>query len=240
MPVVIAALLASLALGEPAPAVTVPEVGPTTPTEPQVDPAVRAAKLFREGAFLQAAAAFQIAYDQTGDPALLFGRAQALRRAGDCGGAIEVFEAFIVAGPPPADIEAAQGVIAECRAILDKGEDPPPPVPVDEPVAPPPRPRPRWHRDTTGGALLGSGLVLATVGGALLGTAFARDGARTETEQAYEGRARNVRVLATTGIALLAGGGALVVGAVIRYALVAKRRPREGVAARVDGLRWRF
>lgn len=240
-----ALVLAGLAHRGPDPGVTVPDVGPATARgpegdpsgeplgDPTEDPAVRAATLFREGDFVAAAAAFLRAYEQTGDAALLFGRAQALRRAGNCGGAIEVFEEFIATDPPAADVEAARGVIAQCREIL--GEDrrePPPPVPIETPSDTPPQQRPaRWHRDVAGGVLLGSGLVVATIGGALLGTAYGRDGAREESESDYEARDRSVRALGASGVALLVGGGALLVGSAVRYAIVAKRLRRRGEVA---------
>jgi tetratricopeptide (TPR) repeat protein len=205
----------------------------------ETDPAVRAGELFRDGEFEKAAAAFAEAYARTGDPALLFGRAQALRRAGNCGAAIEVFEQFIATSPPAADVQAARDVIEACRSIL--GEEPTEPEPhlaapqaTPEPDPPPP-PRPRWHRDVAGGVLLGSGLAVAATGAALYGTAFGRAGeppaGPMQSEQAYEARQRSIRTLAATGGGLLIGGTALLVGSVVRYAIVARReRARREVA----------
>lgn len=230
-----------------APAGEVTAAGHAEPTEP--DPAVRAGELFERGEFEQAAAAFAEAYARTGDPALLFGRAQALRRAGDCGGAIAVFEAFIASSPPEPDVQAARDVIAACRSIL--GEDAvepevdapePEPAPPAGPVSPPP---PRWPRDVTGGVLLGSGLAVAVTGAALYGTAFARAADRSgdpmEGEQAFEARERSVRTLAAVGGGLMLGGTALLVGSVVRYAIVARRdRSRGDVARRRAALARRF
>lgn len=198
------------------------------PTAPAEDHAAVAAKAFREGEFVRAAEAFARAYAATGDPALLFGRAQALRRAGSCAAAIDVFEEFIAAAPPAADAEAAQGSIDECRAILeahsDPTVDPPPPDPIDEPIAPPTTPAPKWHRDVTGGVLLGSGLAIVAVGAALYGTSFSLADERGGTEQAYESRTRRVRTFSATGAGLMIGGGMVIVGAIVRYAVVAKRQ----------------
>ncbi len=241
--IVLAALARS---GGPPP--QVPEVEASAPIHAaDPDPAARAARLFRDGEFAEAAAAFASAYERSGDPAFLFGRAQALRRAGNCGAAIDVFEAFIATSPPAADVQAARDVIEACRSIL--GQDAITPVadaPVAEPTAPepepPPPPRPAWPRDVTGGVLLGSGLALAVAGGVVYGTAAAQATARIETEQAYEARQQRVRTLAATGIALMVGGGALLVGSVARYVVVARRGRghREGVARRPAPLTWRF
>ncbi|MEM9462063.1 MAG: hypothetical protein AAGF11_48345 [Myxococcota bacterium] len=192
---------------------------------PQHDPAARAGALFRDGRFAEAAAAFQDAYQSTGDPAFLFGRAQALRRAGNCGAAIEVFEAFIAASPPAPDVEAAQEVIEACRSILGESASEPSPTsppettPADPAVAPE---RPRWPRDVIGGVLLGTGAAVTIVGAALYGTAAARRSDRPETEQGYEDRQRQVLTLGSIGIGAMITGGALLVGSVVRYVLVAR------------------
>jgi hypothetical protein len=159
----------------------------------------------------------------------LFGRAQALRRAGNCKAAIDVFEEFIAAGPPASDIHEAEAVIKDCREILgDEGEpEPPPPIPprVDADPAPLPPARPQWWRDPAGGVLLGSGLAVAVTGAALYGVSFsrARDGVG-ESEMQFEDRRQSVRNFSAAGISLLAVGGALVLGAVIRYAVVSRAK----------------
>ncbi len=201
------------------------------PPVPAEDHAAVAAKAFRDGDFVLAAEAFQRAYDITGDPALLFGRAQALRRAGSCAAAIDVFEQFIATSPPAADAEAAQKVIDECRAIVDVHEPVPAPEPAITPLPPPEPPKPKpWHRDVTGGVLLGTGLGVAAIGAALYGTSFAQADDRGDTEQQYDDRRQRVRTLSATGGALMITGGALVVGSIIRYAIVAKRGRSSRVA----------
>lgn len=236
--IVLAALAPSAAGSLPGPEVEATTTGHAEPAEP-ADAAVRAGELFERGEFEQAAAAFEEAYARTGDPALLFGRAQALRRAGNCGAAIEVFEAFIATSPPEPDVQAARDVIEACRSIL--GEDAtanataPTPEPIREPEPVPP-PRPRWPRDVAGGTLLGSGLAVAVTGAALYGTAMTRaakgSGDPMEGEQAFEARERSLRTLAGVGGGLMLGGSALLVGSVVRYVIVARRERARGDAAR--------
>lgn len=218
-----------------------PVVPDTAVPAPVEDHAAIAAAKFRDGDFVGAAAAFQAGYEATGDPALLFGRAQALRRAGSCAAAIDVFEEFIATSPPESDARAAQDVIEACRAILDAHDPTPAPLPaiVTDNVAPPPPPAPRWHRDVTGGVLLGTGLAVAVVGAVLYGTSFAQADDRSGSEADYDDRRRRVRTLAATGGALLITGGALVIGSIVRYAVVAKRGRPSRVAWR-GPLSWRF
>lgn len=225
-----------------------PTDGAATSAPPARDPAVHAAELFRDGRYAEAAAAFEEAHRQTNDPAFLFGRAQALRRGGNCFAAIEVFEQFIASSPPEPDVQEARRVIAACREILGEGR--PEPEPAIEPLPPDPtlepapeptdRPQRPWHRDVAGGVLLGTGLALGVSGGAVYGAAFGRAGDRSESESQYESRDRSVRNLTITGASLLAVGGVVLVGAVVRYVIVARRSGRRGVARVNAPLQWQF
>lgn len=244
----LALALRSAFVAEPAPQ---PEVPVQTPDglqpspAPERDPAVVAAELFADGRYAEAAAAFDAAYQATHDPAFLFGHAQALRFGGNCGGAIELFEAFIATGPPEPDIEEAERVIAACRDILDQGPTPDPIAPAIVPrpveVPPPDRPPPAtWPRDITGGVLVGTGLVLAATGAGLLGGSHALARDRIETEAQYERRQRSVRGLSAGGIAAMAVGGALLVGGVVRWVLVARRDGKQAARRSVSSLGFRF
>ncbi len=190
------------------------------------------AELIRAGDYVGAAAAFERQYEETGDPALLFGQAQALRRAGDCRTAITVFERFVATDPPAADVEAANDAIAACREILDDAEAPAaalatPPTPPPDPAPAPARP---WYRDPAGGVLVGIGLALAVTGAGLFGASYARLDQRPSSEADYEDRRRVVNAMWGSGLGLLAAGGALVVGGAIRWGIVARTRTHGRVA----------
>jgi hypothetical protein len=222
------ALALAVAVGRIGPADATTSSGRPAPL-PE-DPAERAGELFERGRFADAAAAFSEAYAKTGDPALLFGRAQALRRAGNCKAAIDVFEQFIAAGPPEPDVKEAEAVIEDCRAILGEEAEPEPPPPivpvVDAEPEPLSRDRPKWWRDPAGGVLLGTGLGVSVIGATLYGVSFSRAGdQRGETETEFEARRDSVRNLSAAGISLLAVGGAILVGAIVRYALVSRSAP---------------
>ncbi len=213
---------------EPAPT-TEPMAQPQP--EPDVDHAKIAGQLFSQGRFAEAAAAFQRAFEATQDPAFLFGRAQALRRAGNCHAAIEQFEVFIALDPPARDVAEARAVIDECEEILQISPAPKPapqPEPtVTDPVAAPDEddgaaPTP-WHRDVAGSVLLGTGFAFAIAGGALLGVAHARGGdSPGETESDHASRRAQIRAMAAGGIAMLAGSGTLLVASTLRYTAVAR------------------
>ncbi len=215
-------LVLALALAlAPAP-VAAPPAGETAAPAAD-DPAARAAEHFSNGEFLEAAEAFEEAFAKTGDPALVFGRAQALRRAGNCAAAIDEFERFIALDPPASDIEEAEKVIDACRRVLDVDAkaDTPPPQPKPQPPPPPRRP---WHRDPAGIALVTTGLVFAAIGGGLLGGAYGRAGDRSgEGETSWESRTNSVRVLSTSGYALIGTGAALLIAGAIRWAIVARK-----------------
>lgn len=188
------------------------------------------ARLIREGDYAGAAAAFERRYDETGDPALLFGQAQALRRAGDCRGAIPVFERFVATDPPQADVDAADAAIAACREIIGASaaahDEPPPP----SPAPPRPTPPPPWYADRTGAVLVGVGAVIAVVGAGLFGASYTRLDDRPASEADYQGRRRAVHPMWGSGLGLLTAGGALVIGGAIRWGVVARKRARVAIA----------
>ena len=199
---------------------------PASAGEPEQDPAV----LIQQGRHLEAAEVFERLYTQNGDAALLFAKATALRRGGDCRGAIEALERFIATTPPEPDVAAAREVIDVCTEILADGEpEPPPPRLVEvqpeptplEDAPPPPRP---WTRDVAGGALLGSGIAVSIGGAVVLGLAAARTRSREESEAGFERRGESVRTMSAVGGTLVAAGASLIIGSIVRYAVVARRR----------------
>jgi hypothetical protein len=203
-----------------------------------------AATAIREGRYADAAEVFAKQYEQTGDPALLFGQAQALRRAGDCRAAIDVFERFIATLPPAPDIAAANDAIVECREIV--GADAQTPEPEPQPAAldvPAPAPPRHWSKDPAGGVLVGLGGAIAVTGAAVFGASYGRVDDRPGSEAALEDHRRNVRAMWNAGLGLLVGGGVLMIAGAIRWGVVARankagRAPR--VSAAGHGLTIRF
>lgn len=219
------------------------------PPSPSSDPNPHfraAVDAWKEERWDDAAAAFTRAYALDPRPEYVFARAQALRFFGDCPRAIAVYREFIALDPPQGAIDEAREHITTC------GGDPPhepaaPPEPSPDPatrpvtVAPGPvghapdvqaprreavRPPSPWWRDGAGHALGWTGLAAAGVGAGFIVEGLARRerGERAPDEQSYRDARRGGASLLHAGIPLASVGAALVLGAVIRFALQARRR----------------
>ena len=199
------------------------------------DAETRANEAYAAGDFEAAIEALEEAYELDPDPRFIFARGSAYQELGRCDDAIVAYEEFLATAPPKDQAQKAYGRIQTCRAELEEEPEPdePEPIPQPEPEPEPEPPAPadtdgrRWHRDPIGGALLGTGLAVAATGGALIGVGANRrlgadDGG---TEGTFRDDLRSSNTLQGVGIGLAVGGGALVVGAVIRYVLVARRSP---------------
>jgi tetratricopeptide (TPR) repeat protein len=201
--------------------------------------------------FVEAADAFERAHALDPKPDYLFARAQALRFGGRCEDAIAVYLHFIETGPPEDEVVEAKLRMAECQQTIaddataadaEQPADPapavppptPPPAPVDDRIAPERRPR----SDPAGGALVGTGAVLVAVGVGLVAGAsqVAAGSDDAATERDYGDSFTRANQLSAVGISLAAVGGALLIGGIIRYAVLAKKRRRARTAARHGGI----
>lgn len=214
--------------------------------EPEPNPHFEAAAAaWKEERWADAAAAFSRAYELEPRPEYVFARAQALRFSGDCAGAIEGYREFIAHDPPEGAVDEAREHIATCGGDpdatpeLDPSRGPVSPEPivaaptrVSPPAAVPseasraPRESRRWWRDPTGHVLGWTGLSAAAVGTGFLieGLARRERGERATDEQSYRDARRGGASLLHAGIPLVSLGSALVIGAVIRFVVVARAR----------------
>jgi tetratricopeptide (TPR) repeat protein len=197
--------------------------------------AAEAVGLHTDGKLDEASEALARAHAIYPDRDYLYMRGIIEREAGHCDVAVELFEAFLAESPPLVDVEATQAELDKCGATMPQPAPAPPPVvtappPLEPPTdRPPPRARPThrpWWRDPAGGALLGSGLVLAATGGALLGGAAVRGNAADDAATAgdYRDAIATARGLEVAGFTLLGVATGLVVGGVVRWAIVARRK----------------
>ena len=198
------------------------------------------AETLRAAGDLEAASdALAEAYQLDPNPYFLFGRGRLTSEAGDCDEAVRLMREFLERYPDADGTEAARKEIEQCGATVEEPEPEPEPEPAPPPVVPPPEdpplqpvdaPRP-WYRDPVGGALLGAGLVPLAVGAGLYAGARIEHGRRAdaETTDAFRASMRRTRAFEISGITLMAVGGSLVVGSIIRYSVYAARheRPRE-------------
>jgi hypothetical protein len=212
-----------------------------------MSPQQRGEQAFADERWEDAAEAFAEAYAATKDPRILYAQAQAVRKAGDCRRAIELYAAFLETSPPPQAERGARDNMAECaKDVAAQPVSEPEPDPDPDPESLPRRvdadPRRPWYADPWGGALAGVGVVGLVAGGAVYGVARAdeREADRATTENDYLDRIDRASTLSRVGIALFVVGGAAIVGAVVRYSIVGTRGRRDRISARPGGLVVRF
>jgi tetratricopeptide (TPR) repeat protein len=187
-------------------------------------------RLFEAGDLDGARAELQIAY--AADPTAEVGYAlgQVYRKAGQCDHAIVYFRGAVAHSKSEALIKAAQYQIGRCvvedpnSAAWRAPHDEPPVQPTVVVTSPPPpvAHASGWWRDPAGGALFGVGLAAVATGAGLLGHGQVLASDSKDDLGAYRA-AGNVTEFRIAGGVVLGIGGALVLGSVIRYAVVAHR-----------------
>jgi len=123
----------------------------------------------------------------------------------------------VVAAPPA--VAAPPIVAARPAASAPASTTPPPPSPPSRPT------RARWSHDALGWSLVAVGLAAGGAGGAMMGVAHARLDEAGDSYQAYADAA-GAPALWTAGVVTVSVGGALVVGGVVRLAIIAAREAR--------------
>jgi hypothetical protein len=151
----------------------------------------------------------------------LFMEAQAKRLAGDCRGAVALYQRFLTTAPPPVQVDATHIALARCAQELASR---PQVVVVAPPPAPPPaRPRPpRWWRDPWGLSLSAVGLVAVGVG---VGWFVAAQAARSDAQGAgsyadYSARWSTAESRRDVAVVAWIVGGAALLAAGARFELV--------------------
>jgi tetratricopeptide (TPR) repeat protein len=231
-------LVAALVTGVSPPVAAGPADDPVTDaaTDARAE-AARGEALFLERRFDDASAAYERAYELQPLPEFLFARARSEQEAHRCAKAIEIYELFKETNPPVSDVDRANMEIGRCHSEA-RIADPPAPRPEPAAVAPPPavtkdappKPAPRatWIHDAVGGGMLGAGLIVLATG---LGLFFAGDAmdrradraATTDDFRKLTGRARPLRGVGIAGISV---GSVLLVAAITRFAIVARKARR--------------
>jgi tetratricopeptide (TPR) repeat protein len=232
----VVALALGFALALPLPAAAEPENVP--PLELQNPEAIehfnRAQAHFEAADFAKAAPELKAAYAIEPNPRLLYAWAQAERFSGNCKKAVPLYEIYIETVPDGEGRRAAEKNIRECSGEKKHAE----PKPVDpSPEDDPPKDEPRdddagfkpAYRDWLGATFVSLGVATGIVGGVLLavGRQEVGEAPGAPTEDAYFDEVAAGRTKETAGIVLLSVGGALILAAVVRYAVLgAKNRKR--------------
>ena len=211
-----------------------------------------------EGDYDRAVAIAAEAYAETGDVRHLFAQAQAERQRGNCEAGKELY-AQVLATPLPKDPsyetlhELARDGFRICEEELalvpppEPTPEPPAPTPTPTPVAPaPPKdtPPPRhrhWFADPAGVTLFATGIAGIAVGGVLHGrsSSVAANASEAPDEAGYAAELTQARRLLVGAVVSYSIAGALLLGATVRWAVVARRGRRE-VSRLPGGLRIRF
>lgn len=195
----------------------------------------RGLALYRARDYANAIKAFEAGFALEPRGELLFASAQARRLAGDCRGAVPLYQRFLDMSPPAVQASATHIALARCAQQM-AAERPPAPAVVRLPPPPPPPPPPPWTHDRWGAALLGVGVVGLAVGGAFLAASFAAlpdDGARTYA--GYDGARSTAESRHAIAVGGLVAGGAFVAAGVARYAWVRHERRARATLTIVPG-----
>lgn len=218
--------------------------------EPATDPrsvAQDVAALLDQGDTQGARARIESATAANPDPRFVYMRAALEEHIGRCDRAVPLYRSFLDKAEDPLDREEAEGGLERCGAEVPAQE--PSPAPPPEPTVHPPesqsvdrssRPtKQSWQRDALGWTLVGVGAAGGLGGGALLilADAAARTANDSAQQSAYQDSQRQVRPRRVAGAVVLTAGSALLVGGIIRFVVV-KRRKTPAVAIRGTALRF--
>jgi hypothetical protein len=234
-PAVTAAPAATPAASAPGPSGPAPAGATATETEGPMRPeaaALYARGLERFGARDYAGAIGDLEAGYAIDPRreFLFAEGQAKRLAGDCKGAIVLYQRFLATHPSPVHTNATQIALGRCAQHLAEHPDV---VVVETPRRPPPPPPPpRWWRDPWGIGFTGAGVVSLGVGVGFIAASYS---ARHDADDArgletYAQRWATVESRWQVGVGTLALGTVLTATGVTRFLLV-RRQAREMSAA---------
>jgi tetratricopeptide (TPR) repeat protein len=195
----------------------------------------RGLALYRARDYANAVRAFEEGFALEPRGEFLFANAQSRRLAGDCRGAVPLYQRFLDMSPPAVQASATHIALARCARQM-AAERPAAPAVIEPPPLPPPPPPPPWTHDRWGAALLGVGVVGLAVGGGFLAASFAAlpdDGARTYV--GYDGARSTAESRHAIAVGGLVAGGAFVAAGVARYAWVRHGRGARATLTVVPG-----
>lgn len=206
---------------------------------------------YARGEFAEASARYADAYQQAGEPGYLWGWAQSERRAGNCPRAVELYREFVELPVSDAAKDAAKKNALRCGDDLSESaaelkpsapEPPPPHPPVPEPTVEGSQPERPWAADPVAISLLAGGASLA-VAAIVLGVDSGQHRRLADAatiEASYTSEVRRARRTGTAAIICASVSAAALVGAAVRYVIVARRSPRTHARVRSRGFVVRF
>lgn len=238
-------------------AVSFPSSAAAIPSKPEARKKFESGgELYAAERYEEAAAMLKSSWEIEEDLATLFAWAQAERLGGDCKEAVRLYNKFLDAGPPDSAVSAAKDGIVACAEALAAQEeeeqvakDDEVFLPVDESaqasddqveepsIEPEPDPEPRgdgnkgaWYRDPAGGTLVALGVAGVGVGTGLLVSAQVQENAGADNYGDFDDRVGRIRNFRIAGGVTLGVGGALLIGGVVRWALLGTRGRNDSMA----------
>jgi tetratricopeptide (TPR) repeat protein len=201
----------------------------------------RGLALYQDKDYAAASREFDAGYAIDPRREFLFADAQAKRLAGDCRGAVPLYQRFLETSPAAVQVNATQIALARCaqqlaaaRAEPQAALPPPPPQPPPAPPPPPPRP---WTRDRWGGGLLLAGAAALATGAGLVVAAHETSTAGPLLADYQRGYSRAEARL-TAGLIAIAGGAALTGAAIYRYASLRRQQRLQVNVVIAPGALW--
>lgn len=186
---------------------------------------------YQKGDYPGASEALGQSYKLEPDIETLFAWAQSERQQDRCQSAIDLYDKLLELDMPAANKDAVRAKLEECKAILaaktgvlDKPLDPPKDQVVereeprvDEPPPPQPEGGTPWWKDPIGDALTISGVVALGVGGYFLYSGKQAEDKSFTNDDVFDENQDKAKSHGRIGVILTIGGGALLVGGVVRY-----------------------
>jgi hypothetical protein len=182
----------------------------------------RGLALYQAGKYAEAAVELEIAYVDTPTPALGFALAQSLRLAGNCQRALDFYRKVLAQAPPAAQRNLAEAMAPCEHAPRDDSASAPRPASAPAQVH---RATPAWYTDTLGDVLAGVGVaaLAASAGGFAIARDHFRDADAAVSDSTFRAATTAGEQWNRAAIVGTALGAALVIGGVVRYALVGHR-----------------
>ena len=154
----------------------------------------------------------------------LFAEGQAKRLAGDCKGAVALYQRFLATNPSAVQANATQIALGRCAQHMAEH----PEIVVVEPPRPPPTPPPpppKWWRDAWGLGFTGAGVASIGVGIGFIAASYSAraDADAAHTLTPYDGRWSTAESRWRVGVGTLALGTALTAVGVTRFVLVGRQ-----------------
>jgi tetratricopeptide (TPR) repeat protein len=195
---------------------------------------------YREGRHAEASADFARAYRREPDPRYLYSWAQAERKTGNCAVAVQLYRRYLEHDLPTENVDAARTNMLRCGYTWTQHDEKVDAVDLeavdlgsrDEGPTTPDVPKRDWWLDPAGATLVAVGTAsTATAIGLWAAWSFERNASlRAKTEELHVQHLRRADQLRIGGIVTSVLGAGLLVGGIVRYAIVRRRARTSRVA----------